>query len=914
MPLVELRADYDRDGSLAGGAEEYAARGAGLGAVVAANLDRDDRSLPSRATLGSPVPLDWTRSTKSRRDRDPVTLEVVVAAAAAVELTSLALRISGRDADAIALIDARSTLVRPTRSRGGQVEFRLPLEAGAHSFRLESKRVAGSPLGGLDGALRLAAVGRRPDGSVSTLDEARLTLARFVALGDFARAEILYVCRLPDNEAALADLRRGMAGVRPRVRLREVGPEDCQFDGWLQDQFQLGYLESPAGTMLALLHMPRLRANALLSAQRPNLATLVRAHFPSRDIGLIEDFWERRIPMYHQGGTLELPFRDSGSAYSLLKRPVDAHDFLRQELGWLLREAEDLEVNGGSRVLPAAREDPASAREDLRNLGDRIGTVVEKLKPAVSRIRRDGLDALRARTALLVGSVERALPIGSSDNRLWFGLSVGNTPLRLDGSQLNLLYTTLGETHDALVYGGNLEVSPPTGADPFGKVVVGEGEERGMDMPLRNFLRAGAAVQPVVTLDTGWLEVGHVDELVAFLPGQGRRGHAVLRASPEIAMALMERAAAIYRCGLPVDHDDNPIHPSRWRPSQLRRHSMRAGQHPVTRLLRGKYWLHTYPLPSDATGGDPDLEQAKMPPRFYREIVDHYDGYFESLHVPFYPARREPAHSYPAAFTALDFEYFDEDSNRVIVEQKLLALDKDLEGAFPDFELLRVPVLLDRLSEEQLDRVGLHGLGPSATSALTPDLVNLQLVNGTAFVPKPFGPRMRLEDAACAISAVLAEQGLKELAGRAARPQYLAGLHPSLLLSEAWLSPAVKEGQVDSPFRSLNEVAAEFQDGFPGLSVSEVAERIARRNKGAFDEAGRLRLGWCRLTIPESTVDLFQAYTQVLLHARGLRVSWIDSWFYHLRAGGIHCGTNVLRTPPRRRPRWWQHPELARSR
>ncbi len=69
---------------------------------------------------------------------------------------------------------------------------------------------------------------------------------------------------------------------------------------------------------------------------------------------------------------------------------------------------------------------------------------------------------------------------------------------------------------------------------------------------------------------------------------------------------------------------------------------------------------------------------------------------------------------------------------------------------------------------------------------------------------------------------------------------------------------------------------------------------------------GNLRSGWHKLRIPENKVDVFEAYTQIMLESIGLTVKWVDSWYYHLRSGGIHCGTNVIRTPDfSARNAWW---------
>jgi hypothetical protein len=121
------------------------------------------------------------------------------------------------------------------------------------------------------------------------------------------------------------------------------------------------------------------------------------------------------------------------------------------------------------------------------------------------------------------------------------------------------------------------------------------------------------------------------------------------------------------------------------------------------------------------------------------------------------------------------------------------------------------------------------------------------------------------------------------------------------------------DGRIPTPFRTAADLAAEFDDGFPKMTRDEVERRIRRSNRTAFNAAGDLRAGWRKIVIPETTVDLFQAYTHALLEAQGIRPQWVDSWFYHVRFGEIHCGTNVLRRVPSVRTPWWDRVQPASS-
>jgi Protein-arginine deiminase (PAD) len=125
-----------------------------------------------------------------------------------------------------------------------------------------------------------------------------------------------------------------------------------------------------------------------------------------------------------------------------------------------------------------------------------------------------------------------------------------------------------------------------------------------------------------------------------------------------------------------------------------------------------------------------------------------------------------------------------------------------------------------------------------------------------------------------------------------------------------------------SEFETLYRIASYFKDGFDAFknypvdfcegdtekahpkwdiyekSIKDVMNSIDKANPGVFDKQGNITSkDWVRISIPEDTVDVFELYTQILMESLGLSVHWVDSWYYHIHFGGIHCGTNVLRTP-----------------
>jgi protein-arginine deiminase len=93
---------------------------------------------------------------------------------------------------------------------------------------------------------------------------------------------------------------------------------------------------------------------------------------------------------------------------------------------------------------------------------------------------------------------------------------------------------------------GNLEVSPPVTVGgrqyPLGRIVLGTrqpGDDAGRKaaLRLRQFLYA-QGVQAPFDVYTDWLGVGHVDEVLSFVPAEAHPGFRVLIASPDAARSF----------------------------------------------------------------------------------------------------------------------------------------------------------------------------------------------------------------------------------------------------------------------------------------------------------------------------------------------------------------------------------------
>ena len=93
---------------------------------------------------------------------------------------------------------------------------------------------------------------------------------------------------------------------------------------------------------------------------------------------------------------------------------------------------------------------------------------------------------------------------------------------------------------------GNLEVTPPVPGFPFGRFYCGYNpdgpEDASLNPEIISKLEAQKIQGPVLRLDTGWLLIKHVDEMISFLPsGDLERPFKVLVVDPGAMLILLEK-------------------------------------------------------------------------------------------------------------------------------------------------------------------------------------------------------------------------------------------------------------------------------------------------------------------------------------------------------------------------------------
>jgi outer membrane protein OmpA-like peptidoglycan-associated protein len=860
----ELFADFNRSGTLTLTTVEHDARQQQPGAILLPDLDVNGRRLPGTVTPGPAATLDADAASHS--PADPQLLDMVIKPKRGQPRATGELQITGPMSKHTTLLD-KSARSLPAGSRPESSS--VTLQGARTDLRVESKTLAGSPLSRTL-TLSVDVPPQRTDEAMvkvelftsaapAAMDSGVFTISPLLFMHNLLPPERMYICETEGNEPTVIETRA--AAVSIGLPLVTVPPSVSGDDCWLQDQFQVGYCQSPAGMMRVALHLPRTRANATYSdLPAENLRTFVDSHLPSRDLGLFIDFWKRIwIVKDANGASHPIPFDKSTQIAFALSR---ARRF-RQRLREIVER------------VPAPGKPPS-----FRTVLAQIPDLFDKAKKKEGN--RNKIDEGKA-------SVDAETKISGPDR---VRVTTKDFDIEFTNAGIDDLDIRLDVAHDSLNYGGNLQAAPPLAGEPQSKLVVGAKDKgRSPDPDLMFFLEA-QRVQPLVKIDTSWLDVGHSDELMTFAPrGRSTSEFVILHAGPGLAFALVDAARSRWFDGLTQEPPDVIALQNTRLTTQ--------GRSPVTHMLRGKQWLHHHP---------DNAAEPVLPPRIYRRMAAAFSppDAISINRLSFTPGPG-PDQLYPANLSVRELVFFGGTTNEDIDSSRTAELKGTLREQFPGVDLLELPVLFDVVDD----------LDNNTTSAFTPDMVNMQVIGDRLLIPRPYGPRMRPADALATVRAVVnarLEGNLAPAVEKQLTPQFIS----SKLLDRTlhWSNGDDQSFSHKNNGRNLTDLAGAFEDGFPELTGDSNQkarkERIRLANRGLFGRDETVPPGWHAIEIPEGMVDLFELYTEALLATIALKVIWIDSWFYHVRFGELHCGTNVLRRPPRNKP-WWLAPSAGQG-
>ncbi len=470
-----------------------------------------------------------------------------------------------------------------------------------------------------------------------------------------------------------------------------------------------------------------------------------------------------------------------------------------------------------------------------------------------------------------------------------------------DALVFNGLSTRTSTPHDLTDYGGNITVSPPVktntkAADagpagprvprhppaPHGKILLGDhhNPHRALDLGgqrkrtgivhehTRNFLQA-QQVQPIVPINTSWLDAGHVDEIMAFVPGTG--GPQLAMARPDVMIKLLDKTKKV------------PFAQGR------------------THFHRGRYGEH-FPQIGSLIKGLADNNNNFA--RSYDETsVEHFHREYGRLNRQICNRFLKPIQHRLRRCTGL-------------ARRHILPLPVYFCHANPQTRDAPWGRALAEARTPNLVNMQVLKTGPEETHLL---------------VPRPCGPRLPPDKARKVVRAVLNASGQKKADvhlpqdRKHNQPGFPFWAWPNLKARTlALFFTREKPGPQGSPVpvteadrNQLIDVIKREQDFNtlpPNLqqAVQHTEDTILNANDRPLLDNGEFP-NWNRLFIPEDTVDVIEAYTQSVLARIGCTVHFVDAWFYHSGCGGVHCATNVLHeVPPPQKAQWWTaYPDLA---
>lgn len=960
MANLRIHADFDHDGKITRSLKEHDLRQKPPGVIIVPNLDLD--GVKSSSSIGKKIKekkrLDYEKSIKISGDDELVSFEIETDLSLVNNKNnSFFLLIGGISLDAIKVYDSKKKPITPQNTFVGDKSIKLASGTKFHKFYLEATTFAGSPLFDVFPdrtnkkkaeafTFKIRVICQDSNKMIIAQDWAFFSLAPLIFAGNQNPATRLYMAEIKavkhqvdGNYPALQEIRQAIKKVSG-LKFMKIPEKLNRGDAWIQDQFQLGFCASPSNFSKVILHLPRSRSNFTPTSLNPNLSFFVKNHFPALNVALVQDFWNRNIARYEngQGKIRLLKLEESYHVYLVFNRfwnlMYHMEELLRYELGLayygkgvslLFIKMKNESISKARSLLDSVFKLVIKELDEIKNsstLSDPKKRYIEWQKQKFEK-QKKLIEASFSITAQ--GKVEIKT---SNMHKMLFSTKVAD---KLD--------TELGSLHSSQNYGGNFEVSPefvrysrfahPDGSIliqanhyPFGKIVLGSPFM--MDDKLRKFI-LDQKCQPFVSLDISWLKVGHIDEILSFIPNKsGQAPFGIVVASPGIAVEILGAAWKFYK---------KKADPPRETVTDTRRFNLNHSWfHGVTSLLRGKHWVHHHPEEAFIPHEPPRIHQ-----RLSREVFE----------VEYIPGAGDDRY-YDAMITVQELLY----SDYGIRTSCWIAIEKEhqwrerLEEEFPKIPMISLPVLFDDVPwkkitlEEANDKAEslrkdkfsycfkhlmlfdgtskryklkspqIPDFDTYSTEAFTPNMANLQVINDLLLIPKPFGPRMNPKDAIDVLKSIMEKEHHSKL-----NTTYFK--KNKLDKNFIW----VKHSDAKDKKSDLEWLYIQFRGGFQDLfnvigefsfeSDKEFKKKIIAANKNTFDSHDNLKPGWHRILIPENTVDLFETYTTVMLDALGIEIHFIDTWYYHIRSGEIHCGTNVVREPKdiRKYKKWWYNTE-----
>jgi outer membrane protein OmpA-like peptidoglycan-associated protein len=433
---------------------------------------------------------------------------------------------------------------------------------------------------------------------------------------------------------------------------------------------------------------------------------------------------------------------------------------------------------------------------------------------------------------------------------------------------------------DSVEGGGNLEIAPPVAAKtpaiaadaagpsvpahraaPLGKILLGDCDARPVRKQLRRFLLS-QNVQPVLPIDTSWLAVGHVDEMLSFVPSDrgGKAFRAMFADGGVMARILMEAANAEDRASLHAGH---------YGAASLDPSAPLVYQE----VIADDLFFNAFPTSLSISSASLRAIRARLKTGLALDDDD------------FLPM--------PVFFKPVD----------LLGRKRALALTVDVVNSTVMGKVVCVP----RPSGPRLPRA------LAATAVANVLAATFPKDTPAVSLPDPdeehfFWARPR--ESLTAIAMYFARQatfrgftnqlslGHKQRMIKHIEEVRAAGFAPTAfdIDNKVGKLAAMAVGQmVQELLKHPKNQGQQTVPPFPG--ADSLFMNLTSVSAGG--KTDKVVTEWLRLFIPDGTVDVTEGYVKSVLEHHGCIVEFIDCFeAYHQKEGEIHCGTNAIRAAP----------------
>ncbi|MDQ3776904.1 MAG: protein-arginine deiminase domain-containing protein [Pseudomonadota bacterium] len=774
-----------------------------------------------------------------------------------------------------------------------------------------------------------------------------LLTADVILVGDDVPAERIYICDVVENQPSVRDV--ADAARQAGVPLTVVPQSVNLGDSWLQDQFQLGYTATREGSQEVIVHLPRMVNDAALIPGTPNLRNFVDAYFPSDGIGVVKDFWQLKVAVSDGLNTLELGVAESFVVFKQLVRVIRLLSLMFSLIRKIDKRANPSLPGGDFTDLYLLRIAIDDAYAQL--LGYRQVTAEQKSLILALRTAINEISAVLGRTRESV-----QFTIQTQDGTKQFDFNADNrSALQNFFRAIRDLHSSrnyggnieVSPPYADAVYGKIIAGS--ISSDPLKDFLTSRGSRHPIASVYTNWLDVGHIDEIACFVDrgTGGFAVLRAAPMLAITMlvravAYQREGKLVTRLFR--GKKWIHEATA----GSPDSHPPPSAYAALLGPD---------GPYGLQGL--GTKVDRSEPQPYGHAAFHDDRQflvfsRRRTVDARYAAFISCADLLAMCRSTNRAADALFLANDFRYADEVAYRPYYDSDAYR---EEALpFRLDTVLAKEFAGVPVRPVPVLFDRVDDflhsgtkaivpdlVNLQTLGRYVLVPRPYGPRMRVADAIALVG--EFAERQGGVKLKPD------ADYIRSRGLDQTwhwtrsaervhrASIGAWPTDFDADYEEMNRSDA-LAVAVSttKYEVLSLYRLLHandplanhpvsepenlyRIAGYFKDGFEEFKnyrgdfcegdtgkahprqdqyeadIQKVMDRIRRANPNVFDNAGNVASrDWVKIDIPEETVDIFELFTQLVLESLGMKVQWVDSWYYHTHSGGIHCGTNVLRS------------------